>query len=193
MRTRAQRRNTISSWYMVVILCLLGLTMGIGLWTFSGSRAELAKVKQFSATPDPAVPVAIDQDSLKVTVQPRIVDSTERPLWLSTRRPYVEPELDTEVIEPTKPEETVIPALDAQLNSVILANEIQMIFLSTAEGVVRLEPGMRYNGWQLDKINEDSAEFHFDEEKKVLQLRPFAVVEPQKVRTLGQQPEKAKQ
>lgn len=192
MRTRAQRRNLISAWYLLGILLVGGAVAAVGLWAFADNQIVLNAVDKRHAVPDPAIPVLVDEDSLNIAVPTKIIDSAKRPLWATTRRPYVPPPPKPKPKPKPKPEPApkpeppkVIPPLNAQLNSVILMDNMKMVFLRTAQGTVRLELGMSYNDWQLVSINEDSAEFHFDEEKKVLQLRAFANVASSPVRTLG--------
>ncbi|PID65917.1 MAG: hypothetical protein CR977_00200 [Gammaproteobacteria bacterium] len=188
MRTRAQRRNTISAWFTTLILLTGVAVVAIGFWAFSERQTTLAQVKNQQATPDADLPVLVDEDSLKIAVQHRIEDSVERPLWAITRRPYVapppEPSAPTAPVAVEAPKE--IPPLDDTLTSIIIAGGMKIIFLQGGQGTVRLEEGMHYNGWELRKINEDSAEFHLDEEKKVLQLRAFATVDSTPLRTLGE-------
>ncbi|PIE45854.1 MAG: hypothetical protein CSA45_01470 [Gammaproteobacteria bacterium] len=189
MRTRAQRRNTISAWYSTLILLTGVVAAGIGFWAFSERQTTLAQVKNQQTSPDADLPVLVDEDSLKIAVQHRIEDSVERPLWATTRRPYVAPppEKKPPPTAPATPEPPkVIPSLDDTLTSIIIAGGMKIIFLQGGQGTVRLEEGMHYNGWELRKINEDSAEFHLDEEKKVLQLRAFATVDSTPLRTLGE-------
>ncbi len=189
MRTRAQRRNTISAWLTTLILLTGVVAAGIAFWAFSERQSTLAQVKSQQATPDADLPVLVDEDSLKIAVQHRIEDSVERPLWASTRRPYVAPppEKKPPPITPVAVEAPkVIPPLDDTLTSIIIAGGMKIIFLQGGQGTVRLEEGMHYNGWELRKINEDSAEFHLDEEKKVLQLRAFATVDSTPLRSLGE-------
>lgn len=187
MRTRAQRRNMISRWFSTTVLLTGGVTVAVGLWAFGDNRAMLAAVARQAVTPDADLPVLVDEDSLDIARLGRIEDSVSRPLWAVTRRPYVAPpppkELPQELPKAEPPK--VIPPLEGVLNSVILTGQLKIIFMQTAEGVLRLEEGMSYNGWQLRKINEDSAEFHFDEEQKVLQLRTFATVDTAPARLLG--------
>ncbi len=188
MRTRAQRRNTISAWFTTLILLTGAVVTGIGFLAFSERQSTLAQVKSQQASPDADLPVLVDEDSLKITVPHRIEDSVERPLWASTRRPYVAP--PPKLSAPTTPVVTEAPKaitpLDDTLTSIIIAGGMKIIFLQGGQGTVRLEEGMHYNGWELRKINEDSAEFHLDEEKKVLQLRAFATVDSTPVRSLGE-------
>lgn len=190
MRTRAQRRNTISAWYGTLILLTGGMALGMGFWAFTGSQAVLDKVARQRVSPDVDLPVAIDEDSLNIAVQENIKDSLNRPLWAVTRRPYVAPKSPPKVStkqeaakKPEPPKE--IPPLEGALTSVIIVGDMKVIFLKGGQGVARLEEGMTYNDWLLAKINQDSAEFHFESEKKVLQLRSFATVDAATVRTLG--------
>lgn len=190
MRTRAQRRNTISAWYSTLILLTGGAAAGAGFWALTDNQTTLAKVAKQTAAPDADLPVLIDEDSLKIAVQDRIEDSLARPLWAMTRRPYVAPpppKKPPPKAKPTEPEPPKeIPPLEGTLTSIIIAGQMKIIFLQGAEGMARLEEGMSYNGWQLMKINKDSAEFHFDAEQKVLQLRAFATVNAAPVRSLGE-------
>lgn len=189
MRTRAQRRNTISAWYSTLIIVTGVAVAAVGFWAFGNSRTTLSQVASQQALPDTDLPILIDEDSLKIAILDRIEDSSARPLWTTTRRPYVAPPLPKKVPAkaPDKKEPPKeIPPLEGTLTSVIIAGQVKTVFLQGAQGAIRLEEGMSYNGWQLGKINQDSAEFHFDEEKKVLQLRAFATVDAAPVKTLGQ-------
>lgn len=190
MKTRVQRRNFISRWYILWILLVGSSIAAVGMWAMGENRMVLAKVAAQHAIPDANLPVQVNENSLKITFPVHIKDSVKRPLWSMTRQPYVPPAppkpLPPPVPEPPPPEPPKeIPSFEGVLSSVILTEQLQIVFVNTAEGIIRLEPGMAYNEWVLANINEDSAEFHYDDEKKVLQLRSFATANATPAKLLG--------
>lgn len=184
MKTRAQRRRIISRWYLLWIIIVLALLIGLGAWTFMKTRTALNQTINYHATPDPALAVLIDDDSLNLSVSEDMENSVRRPLWSMLRRPYIGDDMPDDMPPPPEMLPDMLP-LTEQLTSVIIAGDTQMIFLKGEQGVIRLELGMIYKGWELTNVNEDSAEFHSGEAEKVLQLRTFATEASVPVRTLG--------
>lgn len=186
MNTRAQRRRYTAKWLSMLALILVLCCIAVGLWSFVNYQGVLAKSTKHMPTADADVALGIDGGDLEVAVVEKLEDSLSRPLLSSTRRPYVAPAAPK---PPPPPPQVIppkeIPPLDEQLVSVIMTGKRYIVFLNGAEGNTRLELGMSYKGWKLAKVSKDSAEFHFDNEKKILQLRTFATMAPTGMRKLG--------
>ncbi len=185
MLIRKQRRQYIFRCLSGALLIILGMTIVMFFLSYASQQRVIKEVQQFQAKIDKDLFISTSEDDLPLIADIAIKDGLARPLLLSDRRPYSEPEATVEPAEvlPEKPKD--IPPLDGQLTSVIITGQTKMIFFAGAEGTIRLSVGMRYNDWQLTDISEDSATFTFDGEKRTLTLRHFANALPTTVQQLG--------
>ncbi len=185
MLIRKQRRQYIFRYLSGILLLILAVIIVVFFLSYASRQSVMEKVQHFQAQIDDDLLIATDKDSLPLMADSVIRDGLARPLLLSDRRPYSEPEATVEPVEtlPEKPKD--IPPLDGQLTSVIITGQTKMIFFTGAEGTIRLSVGMRYNDWQLTDISEEAATFTFDGEEKILPLRHFANTLPTEVRQLG--------
>lgn len=72
------------------------------------------------------------------------------------------------------------------LVSVIMTDKAKVVFLAGQAGTVRLEEGMSYNGWLVDKVYSDKVEMREGDNIETLELRTFPESIIQTPRVLGQ-------
>lgn len=184
MRTYAQRRRYIGSQLKIIVglLLVVFLLLAAGLIFLDRQSKAQRKAKVNALQPDSNIELAVNPDDLVLPSAGKLDDSINRPLFMTDRKPYQPAE------EEPEPPPAVMPAqpLNESLVSVIMTEKAKVVFLLGAGGTVRLEEGMSYNGWLVDKVYKDKVEMREGDNLETLELRTFPESMIQTPKVLGQ-------
>lgn len=187
MNTRAVRRQFVSRWLSKALLLLLLLLLAVVVYSYLLAKKTRDQVAKQVVLVDAAIAAVIDDEAIKQSLPINVDASLNKPLWMVTRLPFQIEEIPEPEPEPTaeEPEFVAKPLEGVTLSSVMIVGAHRVILLNSKDGVLRMEPGMRYQDWELTEIGNDFASFSAGSEKTRLELRPFAQKPTAPVRTLG--------
>lgn len=186
MRTYAQRRKYIGSQLKILLGLLLTVFLLITAVLIFLDRQDKAdrKAKISALRPDGNIELTINPDDLVLPSAGKQDDSVNRPLFMTDRKPYQPPPAEEVDDEPV--EVVVAQPLNETLVSVIMTEKAKVVFLSGTTGTVRLEEGMSYNGWLVNKVYKDKVEMKEGDNVETLELRTFPESMIQTPKVLGQ-------
>ncbi len=183
MQTRQKRRKFIARILSLVMFLFLITVVGLSLFLYSKKEMRVNSVISKKVDVTKGIKGDVSINDFKVDVLKKLDHSINRPIFMSSRLPYVaeitkdEPKED-DILEPVSP-------LQEVMQSIIITDKYRVVFLKGAEGTIRLEEGMSYNEWTIDKINKDSVEMSSNGQVNIVELRTFATSEPTETITIG--------